>query len=178
METSFYLENCHFGCGYKRDVLELQCPRMELNKRSLPKPTTIAGWKLIPHRSKICMNWNPPRWDSIIYKYFFLVYFNTEWYCFYCLKSSLLLLSTIFNIFHDHTFNLVFFLNIVHTFNNWTIIRLLSSLIALNILTWNINSLIFLYDQVTNLQFKIAGIRTALWFISSGTQFYVAVWNS
>ena len=21
-ETSFYLENCHFGCGYKRDVLQ------------------------------------------------------------------------------------------------------------------------------------------------------------
>ena len=33
-----------------------QCARMELNKRSLPKPTTTAGWKLIPHRSKITMN--------------------------------------------------------------------------------------------------------------------------
>ena len=22
IETSFYLENCHFGCGYKRDVLQ------------------------------------------------------------------------------------------------------------------------------------------------------------
>ena len=33
-----------------------QCARMELNKRSLPKPMTTAGWKLIPHRSKITMN--------------------------------------------------------------------------------------------------------------------------
>ena len=22
IETSFYLENCHFGCGYKQDVLQ------------------------------------------------------------------------------------------------------------------------------------------------------------
>ena len=42
-----------------------QCPRMELNKRSLPKAMTTAGWKLIPHGSKISMNWNPPHWDPI-----------------------------------------------------------------------------------------------------------------
>ena len=43
-----------------------QCPTMKLNKRSLPKPTTTTGWKLIPHRSKISMNWNPLHWDPII----------------------------------------------------------------------------------------------------------------
>ena len=43
-----------------------QCATMKLNKRSLPKPTTTTGWKLIPHRSKISMNWNPLHWDPII----------------------------------------------------------------------------------------------------------------
>ena len=43
-----------------------QCPTMKLNKRSLPKPTTTTRWKLIPHRSKISMNWNPLHWDPII----------------------------------------------------------------------------------------------------------------
>ena len=52
-----------------------QCPTMKLNKRSLPKPTTTTGWKLIPHRSKISMNWNPLHWDPII-KYFFKVFFR------------------------------------------------------------------------------------------------------
>ena len=37
-----------------------QCPRTDLNKRSLPRPKTTIEWKLIPHRSKITMNWNPP----------------------------------------------------------------------------------------------------------------------
>ena len=41
--------------------LSTQCARTDLNKRSLPKPTITAGWKHIPHRSKISMNWNPPR---------------------------------------------------------------------------------------------------------------------
>jgi hypothetical protein len=52
-----------------------QCATMNLNKRSLPKPTTTTGWKLIPHRSKISMNWNPLHWDPII-KYFFKVFFR------------------------------------------------------------------------------------------------------
>ena len=39
-----------------------QCPRKDLNKRFLPRPKTITAWKLIPHRSKISKNWNPPHW--------------------------------------------------------------------------------------------------------------------
>ena len=39
-----------------------QCPRTNLNKRFLPRPKTITAWKLIPHRSKISKNWNPPHW--------------------------------------------------------------------------------------------------------------------
>ena len=38
----------------------LQCPRTDLNKKSLPRPKTTTEWKLIPHRSKISKNWNPP----------------------------------------------------------------------------------------------------------------------
>ena len=52
-----------------------QRPTMKLNKRSLPKPTTTTGWKLIPHRSKLSMNWNPLHWDPII-KYVFKVFFR------------------------------------------------------------------------------------------------------
>ena len=37
-----------------------QGPGTDLNKRSLPRPKTITAWKLIPHRSKISKNWNPP----------------------------------------------------------------------------------------------------------------------
>ena len=54
---------------------EAQCATTKLNKRSLPKPTTTTGWKLIPHRSKISMNWNPLHWDPIM-KYFFKVFFR------------------------------------------------------------------------------------------------------
>ena len=38
-----------------------QCPRTDINKRSLPRPTTTTAWKLIPHRSSISKNWNTPR---------------------------------------------------------------------------------------------------------------------
>ena len=63
-----------------------QCPTMKLNKRSLPKPTTTTGWKLIPHRSKISMNWNPLHWDPII-KYFFKVFFRLTIFFFRNKKS-------------------------------------------------------------------------------------------
>ena len=43
-------------CRWMKIRLRTQGPRMELNKRSLPKPTTTSGWKLIPHRSKTSMN--------------------------------------------------------------------------------------------------------------------------
>ena len=37
-----------------------QCPRVDLNKKFLPRPKNTAAWKLTPHRSKISKNWNPP----------------------------------------------------------------------------------------------------------------------
>ena len=40
-----------------------QCPRTDLDKRSLPRPKTTTAWKLTPHSSKISKNWNPPHWD-------------------------------------------------------------------------------------------------------------------
>ena len=42
-----------------------QCSRAYLNKKSLPRPKTTAAWKLIPHRSKISKNWNPPHWVPV-----------------------------------------------------------------------------------------------------------------
>ena len=46
-----------------------QRPRTDLNKRSLPRPKTTTAWKLIPHRSKISKNRNPPRWVPL-YRFF------------------------------------------------------------------------------------------------------------
>ena len=43
-----------------------QCPRADLNKKSLPRPKTTAAWKLTPHRSKISKNWNPPHWVPLL----------------------------------------------------------------------------------------------------------------
>ena len=63
-----------------------QCPRTDLNKTFLPRPTTITAWKLIPHRSKISMNWNPLHWDPII-KYFFKVFFRLTIFFFRNKKS-------------------------------------------------------------------------------------------
>ena len=51
-------------------------PRMDLNKRFLPRPNNTTAWKLIPHRSKISKNWNPPRWE--------LFYLVNEFECNYC----------------------------------------------------------------------------------------------
>ena len=34
----------------------------DLNKRFLLGPNATTAWKLIPHRSKISKNWNPPHW--------------------------------------------------------------------------------------------------------------------
>ena len=52
-----------------------QCPRTDLNKRSLPRPRTTTAWKLIPHRSKISKNWNPTRWVPLhrFFKNWFLL---------------------------------------------------------------------------------------------------------
>ena len=36
--------------------LVTQCPRVDLNKKSLPRPKTTTACKLIPHRSKISKN--------------------------------------------------------------------------------------------------------------------------
>ena len=41
-------------------AISSQRSRTDLNKRFLPRPNTITAWKLIPHRSKISKNWNPP----------------------------------------------------------------------------------------------------------------------
>ena len=39
-----------------------QRPRIDLNKRFLLRPKTTTAWNIIPHRSKISKNWNPPHW--------------------------------------------------------------------------------------------------------------------
>ena len=40
-----------------------QRPRIDLNKKFLPRPNTFTAWKLIPIWSKISKNWNPSqRW--------------------------------------------------------------------------------------------------------------------
>ena len=55
--------------------MEAQCPRTDLNKRFLSRPKTITAWKLIPHRSKINKNWNPPHWVPLhrFFKNWFLL---------------------------------------------------------------------------------------------------------
>ena len=59
----------HFDCYMTRKWFLMrfyqpnsQCSITNLNKRFLPRPKTITSWKLIPHRSKISKNWNPPQW--------------------------------------------------------------------------------------------------------------------
>ena len=37
--------------------------RIDLNKMPLLRPKTTTAWKLIPHRSNISKNWNPPWWE-------------------------------------------------------------------------------------------------------------------
>ena len=56
-----------------------QCPRTDLNKRFLPRPKTTTAWNLIPQRSKISKNWNPPHWVSLhrFFKNWFLLYKNS-----------------------------------------------------------------------------------------------------
>ena len=76
--TGIYPKSLFFG--------KTQCPTMKLNKRSLPKPTTPTGWKLIPHRSKISMNWNLLHLDPII-KYFLKVFFLSNNFFFRNKKS-------------------------------------------------------------------------------------------
>ena len=52
-----------------------QRPRVDLNKRFLPRPNNTTVWKLIPHRSKISKNWNPPHWVPLhrFFKNWFLL---------------------------------------------------------------------------------------------------------
>ena len=58
-----YLMQCLLPNSSSNVLLYLsQCPRTNLNKRSLTRPKTTTAWKLIPHRSKISKNWNPPWW--------------------------------------------------------------------------------------------------------------------
>ena len=47
----------------------------DLNKRFLPRAKTTTAWKLIPHRSKISKNWNPPHWVPLhrFFKNWFLL---------------------------------------------------------------------------------------------------------
>ena len=54
---------------FRLKLVRSQCPRTHLNKRFLPRPKTTTAWKLIPHRSKISKNWNPPRWVHL-YRFF------------------------------------------------------------------------------------------------------------
>ena len=57
------------------DIIWPQCPRTDLNIRNLPRPKTTTAWKLIPHRSKISKNWNPPHWVPLhrFFKNWFLL---------------------------------------------------------------------------------------------------------
>ena len=52
-----------------------QCPRVDLNIKSLPGPKTTTAWKLTPYRSKISKNWNPPHWVPLhrFFKNWFLL---------------------------------------------------------------------------------------------------------
>ena len=52
-----------------------QCPSIDLIKRFLPRPKSIAAWKLITNRSKISKNWNPPNWVPLhrFFKNWFLL---------------------------------------------------------------------------------------------------------
>ena len=65
-------ENWHSFC------IVTQCHRADSNKRSLPRPTTTTAWKLIPQRSKISKNWNPPHWVPLhrFFKNWFLLIQN------------------------------------------------------------------------------------------------------
>ena len=88
--SSSFLKNLYFGPKYKffkkeEEVLGLnvlsyrsQCPRIHLNQRSLPRPTTTTAWKLIPHRSKISKDGNPPQWVPLhrFFKNWFLLIQN------------------------------------------------------------------------------------------------------
>ena len=71
-----YLMQCLLPNSSSNVLLYLsQCPRTNLNKRSLTRPKTTTAWKLIPHRSKISKNRNPPRWFPLhrFFKYWFLL---------------------------------------------------------------------------------------------------------
>ena len=52
-----------------------QCPRTDWKKTFLSSTKTITAWKLIPHRSKISENWNPPHCVPLhrFYKNWFLL---------------------------------------------------------------------------------------------------------
>ena len=54
-------------------AIHSQCPRTDLNKRLLPRPKTTTAWKLIPHRSKISKNWNPPRVHRFLKNWFLII---------------------------------------------------------------------------------------------------------
>ena len=61
LKTAFYESHFpHCAIGAKT-----QCPRTKINKRFLLRAKTTTAWKLIPHRSKISKNWNPPHWDPL-----------------------------------------------------------------------------------------------------------------
>ena len=57
------------------NMVVMQCPRTNLNKRFLPRPKITTAWNLIPHRSKISKNWNPPHWIPLhrFFKNWFLL---------------------------------------------------------------------------------------------------------
>ena len=75
IENKFQLQNCNifFLNDNLNWFLNPQCPRTDLNKRFLPRPKTNTAWKLIPHRSKISKNWNPP-----LYRFYKLISTNTK----------------------------------------------------------------------------------------------------
>ena len=60
----------------------------------LPRPKNITAWKLIPHRSKISKNWNPPRWVPLdrFFKNLFLL-IQKHLYSTYVITFKLILLS-------------------------------------------------------------------------------------
>ena len=61
--------NVHYYSGNQLFVKRPpQCPTMKLNKRSLPKPTTTTGWKLIPHSTVVGFCTDPA--PLIIYNFF------------------------------------------------------------------------------------------------------------
>ena len=72
-------DNCNFSLLFVRSLHSThrvtQCPRTDLNKKSLPRLKTTTAWKLISHRSKISKNWNLPRWVPLhrFFKNWFLL---------------------------------------------------------------------------------------------------------